>query len=100
MRPIKPFTFAITDEEIEEFTREAAKILGTGILILGEHISRFEQAFAEFIGVQHAGAVNSGTRALEILLRLKGVTDKTVLIPTNTNFATAAPVLRAGGQVR
>jgi dTDP-4-amino-4,6-dideoxygalactose transaminase len=68
MRPIKPFTFDITVEEIEEFTREAAKILGTGILILGEHISRFEQAFAEFIGVQHAVAVNSGTSALEILL--------------------------------
>src|SRR2546430_17181270 len=100
MTPIKPFTFDITDEEIEEFTRESAKILRSGILILGEYTGRFEQAFAEFFGVKHAIAVNSGTSALEILLRLKDVTDKTVLVPTNTNFATAAAVLRAGGQVQ
>src|SRR5919108_1718312 len=100
MLPIKPFAFDMTDEDIEAFTREAAKILRSGILILGEYSRRFEQAFAEFIGVTHAIAVNSGTSALEILLRLKGVTDKTVLVPTNTNFATAAAVLRAGGQVR
>ena len=30
---------------------------------------------------------------------MKGVANKTVLVPTNTNFATAAAVLRAGGQV-
>ena len=100
MTPIKPFAFDITDEEIQEFTRESAKILRSGILILGEYTRRFEQAFAEFIGVKHAIAVNSGTSALEILLRLKGVTDKTVLVPTNTNFATAAAVLRAGGHVQ
>jgi perosamine synthetase len=100
MLPIKPFAFDITDEHIDEFTRESTKILRSGILILGEYTDRFERAFAEFIGVKHAIAVNSGTSALEILLRLKGVTDKTVLVPTNTNFATAAAVLRAGGQVR
>src|SRR5919108_4173178 len=99
MLPIKPFAFDMTDEDIEAFTREAAKILRSGILILGEYSRRFEQAFAEFIGVTHAIAVNSGTSALEILLRLRDVTDKTVLVPTNTNFATAAAVLRAGGQV-
>jgi perosamine synthetase len=71
MPPIKPFAFDITDEEVEEFTRESAKILRSGTLILGEYTSRFEQAFAEFIGVRHAIAVNSGTSALEILLRLK-----------------------------
>jgi perosamine synthetase len=100
MLPIKPFAFDITDEEIEEFTCECAKILHSGMLILGEYTSRFEQAFAEFIGVKHAIAVNSGTSALDILLRLKGVTDKTVLIPTNPNFATASAVLRVGAQVR
>lgn len=100
MRQVKPFAFDITDEEIEYFTQESARILRSGILILGEYTTRFEQAFAEFIGVKHAIAVNSGTSALEIILRLKGVQDKTVLVPTNTNFATVAAVIRAGGQVR
>ena len=49
----------------DEFTRESAKILRSGVLILGEYTSRFEQAFAAFIGVKHAIAVNSGTSALD-----------------------------------
>jgi dTDP-4-amino-4,6-dideoxygalactose transaminase len=100
MRHVKPFSFDITDEEIEYFAQESARILRSGILILGEHTTRFEQAFAQFIGVKHAIAVNSGTSALEIILQLKGVQDKTVLVPTNTNFATVAAVIRAGGRVR
>src|SRR5262249_51452142 len=92
--------FDITDEEVDYFTHESAKILRSGILILGEYTARFEQAFADFLGVKHAISTNSGTSALEILLRLKGVANRTVLVPTNTNFATAAAVLRAGGQVR
>ncbi len=35
MPPSKPVAFAITDDEIDEFTRESAKILRSGILILG-----------------------------------------------------------------
>jgi hypothetical protein len=30
MLPIKPFAFDMTDEEIEEFTRESAEILRSG----------------------------------------------------------------------
>ena len=100
MQPINPFAFDITDEEIDDFKRESEKILRSGTLVLGEYTRRFEQAFAEFIGVKHAISVNSGTSALEILLRLKRVENKTVLVPTNTNFATVAAVLRAGGHVR
>ncbi len=43
--------------------------------------------------------MNTGSTALEILLRLKQVEGKTVLVPTNTNFATVASILRAGGLV-
>ncbi len=100
MRPIRPFYFDMTDEEIACFTRGAAQILRSGSLILGEHTRRFEKAFAAYVGVKHAIAVNTGSTALEILLRLRGVERKTVLVPTNTNFATVAAVLRAGGRVR
>lgn len=100
MPQVKPFFFDITDEEIAEFQREAAAILRSGTLILGEYTARFEQAFAGYIGVKHAIAVNTGSTALEILSRLKQVEKKTVLIPTNTNFATVAAVIRAGGEVR
>ncbi len=100
MPPIKPFFFDMTEAEIEEFTRESARVLRSGTLILGEYTERFERAFAEFIGVPHAVAVNSGSSALEFLLWIKNAAGRTVLVPTNTNFATVAAVVRAGGVVR
>src|SRR5207245_11485526 len=100
MGEIKPFYLYLNAEEIAEFQEEAAKILRSGTLILGDYTTRFEKAFAAFIGTKHAIAVNSGSTALEILLRLKQVSGKLALVPTNTNFATVAAVLRAGGLVR
>ena len=97
---IKPFYFDITDAEIERFLKEAEQILRSGTLILGKHTTDFEKAFAEYVGTRHAIAVNSGSSGLEILLRLKKAGGTTVLVPTNTNFATVAAVLRVGGQVQ
>jgi dTDP-4-amino-4,6-dideoxygalactose transaminase len=96
---VKPFYLDLDEAEIEEFARESAEILRSGRLILGEHTERFEASFAKLVGARHAISVNSGSFALETLLRMKQVEDKTVLVPTNTNFATVAAVLRAGGRV-
>lgn len=100
MRTIKPFHLDLTEAEIERYMQESGRILRSGTLILGEYTARFEQAFARYVGAQHAISVNSGSAALEFLLRLKDVQGKGVLVPTNTNFATVAAILRAGGQVR
>lgn len=100
MRQVKPFYFDITDEEIAYFQQESAKILRSATLILGEYTTRFEQAFAEYIGVKHAISCNSGSTALEFLLRIKKVEGTAVLVPTNTNFATVAAIIRAGGEAR
>ena len=97
---IKPFYFDLTEAEIAEYQEGAAKILRSGTLILGDYTTRFEKAFADFIGTKHAVSVNSGSTALEILFRLKQISGKPVLVPTNTNFATVAAVIRAGGVVR
>lgn len=97
---INPFSFDLTEEEVERFKSGAAEIIRSGRLILGEYTKRFEAAFASFIGVKHAVSVNSGSSALEFLLRIKGVEGRTVLVPTNTNFATVAAVIRAGGDVK
>ncbi len=100
MPPIKPFYFDMDDADIAAFLEGAEQVLRSGNLILGDNTARFEQEFAEFIGISHAIAVSSGTSALEILLRIQSVEGKTVLVPTNTNFATPAAVLRAGGRVQ
>ena len=98
--PIKPFYFDVTEEEIDYFAEESKKILKSGRLILGENTAEFEKAFAEYVGTKHAIAVNTGSSGLEIILRLKKAAGTTVLVPTNTNFATVAAVLRVGGQVQ
>ena len=98
--PIKPFYFDITDAEIEFFLAEAREILQSGQLILGSHTKDFEEKFAQFIGTRHAISVNSGTSGLEILLRLKNAENTTILVPTNTNFATVATVLRVNSDVQ
>lgn len=74
------------------------EVLSNGQLTLGKYGAEFERRFAEFCGLQHAIAVNSGTSSLEIILRTLGVQGKDVLVPTNTFFATAAAVVHAGGR--
>jgi dTDP-4-amino-4,6-dideoxygalactose transaminase len=74
--------------------------LRSGQLTLGKHGKAFEEAFAARVGAAHAVAVNSGTSALEIILRILGVAGREVVVPTNTFFASAAAVLHAEGRVR
>ena len=100
MREVKPFFYDITEDEIAYFQEHAGGILRSGKLVLGEYTKRFESHFADYIGIQHAIAVNSGLSALEFLLQAKQAAEKTVLVPTNTNFATVAAVLRVGGRVQ
>src|SRR5437667_9979785 len=76
------------------------KCLRTGQLTLGEHTKAFEDKFAHLIGTHYANAVNSGTSAIEIPLRIFGVKGKEVIVPTNTFFATPAAALHAGGRIR
>ena len=74
--------------------------LVTGSLTLGPRTVGLEEAFAARHGVAHAVAVSSGTAALEIVLRILGVSGREVLVPANTFFATAAAVGHAGGRPR
>jgi len=82
--------------------------LAGGSLTLGPNTERLEAAFAARHQVPNAVAVSSGTAALEIALRALGAPDgsprgldgRTVIVPANTFFATAAAVIHAGGVPR
>lgn len=74
--------------------------LASGTLTLGPLTSQFEDAFAAAHGGGYAVGTNSGTSALEIILRCVGVEDSEVVVPANTFYATAAAVLHAGGRPR
>ena len=96
---IPPARPEFSRSDIEEIKRDLDKILTSGRLTLGEYTEKFERQFAILVGVRHAVAVNSGTAALEIVLRAHGLkAGDEVIVPTNTFAATGAAVAFAGGK--
>jgi len=70
----------------------------SGVLTLGPAVADFERAAEPWAGGPVV-AVDSGSSALEIVLRHIGVAGQLVLVPVNTFFATAAAAVRAGADV-
>jgi len=85
----KPLPFhvpAIQEEEIEA----VVEALRSGWISTGPKTKCFEEAFAKYIGAQHAVAVSSGTAALHLSLEAIGLQqDDEVLVPAMTFTATA-----------
>ncbi len=97
MTPVPAAKIQFLPEDRTWIADRIQEVLASGQLTLGKYGKEFEEAFARLCGVRHAVAVNSGTSALEIILRAIGVEGCDVLVPTNTFFATAAAVVHAGG---
>lgn len=97
---IPPARIHFPEEDRRVILRQIDEALATGQLTLGPHTKAFEAEFARAAGTRYAVAVNSGTSSLEIPLRIFDVRNRTVLVPTNTFFATAAAVIHAGGKPR
>jgi dTDP-4-amino-4,6-dideoxygalactose transaminase len=91
--------FPFFDEEsISKILKGIESVLRSGVLTDGQHVKDFERLFAEYVGVEHAVAVSSGTSALEIALRYFELKGREVIVPTNTFVATPNSVLFAGGR--
>jgi dTDP-4-amino-4,6-dideoxygalactose transaminase/acetyltransferase-like isoleucine patch superfamily enzyme len=92
---LKTQTAGLYDEvypEMENVIKECS-------FILGDAVSEFEENFAEFCGVKHAVAVNSGTSALVLALICAGVGsgDEVITVP-NTFVATVEAILQIGAK--
>lgn len=97
---IPGFVVEFSKKEKEEIFQYNQQILKTGRLHLGPLTEIFEDKFAAMVGTKFAIAVNSGSTALEVIFRSIGVSGRSVLVPSNTNFATAISALNAGANVR
>lgn len=97
---IPPLKIHFSRADIKIITSEIKDVLRSGQLSLGKMTKRFEGEFAVKTNRKFAVAVNSGTAAIEILLRVRNIKGKTVVVPTNTNYATAAAVVFAGGKLK
>jgi perosamine synthetase len=100
MKPIPAGRIVIPEEDRRQILARIDEALRTGVLTLGENGRAFETSFARTVGTQFAVAVQSGTSALEIVLRSLGVEGREVVVPSNTFFATPAAVIHAGGRPR
>jgi len=94
--PVKPY---FPKSDVEKIKHHFEKILESGMLTMGIYTREFEEKFAQLWDIKYAIAVNSGTAALDIILRsMKLQPGDEVLLPTNTFSATAASVVFAGGK--
>ncbi len=67
--------------------------------ILGRAVEAFEEAFARFVGVEHAVGVSNGLDALCLSLKALGVgSGDDVILPANTYIATALAVSAVGAR--
>jgi perosamine synthetase len=89
----------IGEEEVEAVVKVLRSGLLTSGLGAGPVVTQFEKNFAEFAGVKHAIAVNTGTAALHSAIVATGVKQgDEVILPSFTFVATAEAVVMAGGK--
>jgi perosamine synthetase len=74
----------------EEERRAVLAVLDSGQLAQGPVVEAFEREFAEWCGVSHAVAVNSGTAALHLLMLAHGIKEGDEVITTPFTFVASA----------
>ena len=82
-----------------EFRQVFERVVENSSFILGAEVSRFEEAFAKYLGADHCVAVTNGTVALELALLAMGVGpgDEVITVP-NTFIATCEAVSAVGAR--
>ena len=67
--------------------------------ILGPHLAKFEDEFAEYLNVRHVYGVNSGTDGLILALRALGIKEgDEVITPTQSFIATTIAITEGGAR--
>jgi dTDP-4-amino-4,6-dideoxygalactose transaminase len=81
----------------DEIVAALARVVSSGRYVLADEVAAFEQAFAAWVGVDHAVGVGNGTDALVLALQAVGVgPGDQVILPSHSAVATAAAVEMAG----
>ena len=78
----------------EEEARAIRKVILSGNFASGKNVEEFENKYADYIGVENAAAVNSGTAALHVALAVMGIgPGDEVIVPPLTFMSTITSVL-------
>lgn len=81
----------------EELLEAVARVIDHGQFILGPEVALFEQAVAARVGVPHAVAVNSGTDALIMALRVLNIGPGDEVITASNSFVASASAIALVG---
>jgi len=88
----------LTIPSIEEDDLQAVReVLASGYLVQGARVAAFEQAVADYVGVQHAVAVSNCTAALHLGLLVLGVEPGDMVLVTAYSFVATANVIELCG---
>ena len=83
--------------DCEELWIQLKAFVASGDFTLGRELARFEESFANLIGVKHAIGVNSGTDAIKLSLKALGVGHgDEVITNANTFVATVGAIAELG----
>lgn len=84
-------------ENCDDLWTELKRFVSTGDFTLGKPLKEFEEKFAHLIGTKHAIGVNSGTDAIKLSLKAKGVGHgDEVITAANTFVATVGAIVELG----
>ncbi|HHV28108.1 MAG TPA: DegT/DnrJ/EryC1/StrS family aminotransferase [Clostridium sp.] len=97
---IKSLKISFSEEDRAWITDRIDECLATGQLSQGKFVMEFEEELKKYLNVKQAIAVNSGTGAIDLVMKILDVNNKDVLVPTNTFLATAVGVKFSGGNVK
>jgi len=98
-RMVPSFRLTFTEEEIASTLDATENVLRSGDLVLGPYTDGFEEAMAKVAQTEHLISVNSGSTALEVIYKMIGTKGRKILMPSNTNFATAAAAKNAEADI-
>jgi dTDP-4-amino-4,6-dideoxygalactose transaminase len=84
---------ALSEEEVSA----VARVVRSGWLTQGPEVAKFEAAFAQAVGAEHAVAVSNCTVALELALRCAGVQSGDDVVTVSHSFIATANAVRACG---
>ena len=80
-----------------ELDEAVARVMASGIYVLGENLAAFEQEFAGWIGTAAAVATGSGTDAIYLTLKALGIgAGDEVITVSHTAVNTAMAIVKAG----
>ncbi len=83
--------------DYEDILQKIAQVVRKGDFTLGRAVDKFEQRFADIVGVKHAIGVGSGTDAIFLSLKAIGVKEGDEVITTPfTFYATIGAIVTAG----